>query len=100
MRRRISPDRTSDWPSHLSGTYHLLNKWQCDADVCKAGLLHSVLGTPGLPHALLADNNLRDLIGQRAVLLVRLFSSMELQSLLKIVAGDRFSDSGGRVVRL
>lgn len=82
---------------HLIGTYDILNQWHCDSDVCKAGLFHSVFGTPSFPHALVADDYLdtiRDLIGERALLLVRMFSRMDLSSLVGIVAGDKFADSG------
>jgi hypothetical protein len=83
---------------HLSGTYDVLNQWHCDSDVCKAGLFHSIFGTPSFPHALVADDDLdriRNLIGERAVLLVRMFSRMDLSSLAGIVAGDKFADSSG-----
>ena len=85
---------------HLSGTYHLLKKWQCDSDVCKAGLFHSVFGTPSFPHHLLADDyvaSVRELIGERSLMLVRLFSRMDVPLLLSIVSGDSLSDSGGAV---
>lgn len=85
---------------HLIGTYDVLNQWHCDSDVCKAGLFHSVFGTPSFPHALVADDYLdtiRNLIGERALLLVRMFSRMDLSSLVGIVAGDKFADSGGPV---
>jgi hypothetical protein len=85
---------------HLIGTYDVLNRWQCDSDVCKAGLFHSVFGTPSFPHALVEDDYLdtiRNLIGERALLLVRMFSRMDLSSLAGIVAGDKFADSGGPV---
>lgn len=85
---------------HLIGTYDVLNRWRCDSDVCKAGLFHSVFGTPSFPHALVADDYLdtiRNLIGERALLLVRMFSRMDLSSLIGIVAGDKFADGGGPV---
>lgn len=85
---------------HLSGTYQLLGKWQCDSDVCKAGLFHSVFGTPSFPHSLLADDyvpRMRALIGERALLLVKLFSRLDLPSLRGIASGEKFSDSGGTV---
>jgi len=85
---------------HLIGTYDVLNQWHCDSDVCKAGLFHSVFGTPSFPHALVADDyhdTIRNLIGERALLLVRMFSRMDLSSLVGIVAGDKVADSGGPV---
>lgn len=85
---------------HLIGTYDVLNQWHCDSDVCKAGLFHSVFGTPSFPHALVADDyddTIRNLIGERALLLVRMFSRMDLSSLVRIVAGDKVADSGGPV---
>jgi hypothetical protein len=85
---------------HLIGTYDVLNQWYCDSDVCKAGLFHGVFGTPSFPHALVADDYLdtiRNLIGERALVLVRMFSRMDLSSLVGIVAGDKFADSGGPV---
>jgi hypothetical protein len=85
---------------HLIGTYDVLNQWHCDSDVCKAGLFHGVFGTPSFPHALVADDYLdtiRNLIGERALVLVRMFSRMDLSSLVGIVAGDKFADSGGPV---
>lgn len=86
--------------SHLSGTYDILKQWHCDSDVCKAGLFHSVLGTPSFPQALVADDyvdTIRDLIGERALLLVRMFSRLDLSSLRRIIGGDQFADSGGPV---
>jgi len=94
------PHSSGSLLDHLIGTYDVLNQWHCDSDVCKAGLFHSVFGTPSFPHALVADDYLdtiRNLIGERALLLVRMFSRMDLSSLVGIVAGDKFADSGGPV---
>jgi 2OG-Fe(II) oxygenase superfamily len=85
---------------HLIGTYEILNQWHCDSDVCKAGLFHSVFGTRSSPQALVADDyhdTIRNLIGERALLLVRMFSRMDLSSPAGIVAGNKFADSDGPV---
>jgi hypothetical protein len=82
---------------HLQGTYRILKGWGCDRDVCKAGLFHSVLGTPSFPRPLVGDDRvdaIREAIGDRALLLVRLFSRMDWQSLLRILSGESLSDGG------
>jgi hypothetical protein len=83
---------------HLQGTCRLLQKWQCDGDVCKAGLFHSVFGTPSFPHPLvdaeLADS-VREAVGERVLHLVKLFSRVDWPLLLALISGESLSDGGG-----
>jgi hypothetical protein len=84
----------------LNGVYELLREWQCDNDVCKAGLFHGVFGTPSLPGSLITGDylsNMRELIGERALLLVKLHSRMDLPSVRRIASGENISDSGSTV---
>ncbi|MET0646173.1 MAG: cyclophane-containing peptide 2OG-Fe(II) oxygenase YhhC [Pyrinomonadaceae bacterium] len=83
---------------HLQGTCRLLQKWQCDGDVCKAGLFHSVFGTPSFPRPLIGAERaeaLREAIGERALYLVRLFSRIDWPLLLALISGESLSDGGG-----
>lgn len=82
---------------HLAGTRRILHRWECDGDVCKAGLFHSVLGTPSVPHSLMPEaqiDSLRAVIGERALFLVRLFSSLDSPTFQRIIADGEFSDNG------
>ena len=82
---------------HLTGIYRLLESWQCDSDVCKAGLFHSVMGTQSFPVPLVSEDRIdtiRHLIGERAALLVRLFKRIDVTSLINILADGVLLDGG------
>lgn len=82
---------------HLIGTYRTLERWRCDDDVCKAGMFHSVFGTRSFPNPLVNEVDaipIRDAIGERAQMLVRLFSRVDLPSLFGILASNRLLDGG------
>lgn|SRR5262245_28056328 len=91
------PHSTRYLIDHLQGTCRLLQRWQCDGDVCKAGLFHSVFGTPSFPHSLVGQDcldTIRAAIGERAVFLVRLFSQMDGPLFLRILSSNSFTDNG------
>src|SRR5258708_11425671 len=55
--------------AHLIGVYRDLKDWDCDEDVCRAGMFHSIYGTEkfqlfSLPLA--RRGEVRALIGERA----------------------------------
>lgn len=84
---------------HLTGTFELLAEWGCDADVCRAGLFHSVMGTRGFPEEILdpaRQDELNRMIGDYATTLVALFSRHTWGDILEfregsIVDGTRVS---------
>lgn len=86
---------------HLAGTCRLLAQWGCDADVCRAGLFHSIYGTLSFKQACLQGDQrsrLAMLIGPTAERLVYLFSIADRPSgLLTAVLSGQLSCHGGRV---
>lgn len=61
---------------HLVGTGEILRAWDCDVDVCAAGMFHSIYGTNAFALSCLDRRDrdrLRDLIGERAEELAYLF---------------------------
>jgi hypothetical protein len=85
---------------HLTGTAALLSRWRCDVDVCKAGLFHTILGTASFTQSLAGEDSaglIRNAIGERALLLVRLFRLLDWQSLLKLIDGNNLLEGGGFV---
>lgn len=70
---------------HLLGTFRILKRWNADEDVCRAGLFHSVYGTPAFPDGLLVFNQrdeLAEVIGGPAEILVFEFSKLRWGVLL------------------
>ena len=54
---------------HLVGVYRNLKTWDCDEDVCRAGVFHSIYGTESFQRFKLPlerRGEVRDLIGDRA----------------------------------
>jgi len=73
---------------HLLGTTALLHAWRARPSVVRAGLFHSVYGTPGFDGALASADDrdtIRELIGRDAEELVWLFSSLHTQRLVDAV---------------
>jgi hypothetical protein len=65
---------------HLVGTHNLLEWWGNSADVCTAGLFHSIYGTNHFkrrPWPIDDRAAIRDLIGNTAELLVYLFATSD-----------------------
>ena len=55
--------------AHLVGVYHYLKGWDCDEDVCRAGMFHSIYGTQKFQRFALPlerRDEIRRLIGDRA----------------------------------
>lgn len=86
---------------HLVGTCRLLTEWGCDADVCRAGLFHSIYGTLSFKQACLQGDErdrLAKLIGPAAERLVHLFSIADRPGgLLAAVLSGQLSCQGGRL---
>jgi hypothetical protein len=81
--------------AHLIGVYRDLQSWDCDEDLCRAGLFHSIYGTErfqafSLP--LERRGDVRELIGPRAERLAYLNSAMDRNSFDRAVfeAGDAY----------
>jgi hypothetical protein len=92
--------------AHLIGVYHDLKGWECDEDVCRAGMFHSIYGTEkfqafSLPVERRAE--VRALIGQRAERLAYANSAMDRASFDRAAQSEgedyRFTDrmSGGEI---
>jgi hypothetical protein len=65
---------------HLQGTFHLLQKWGNQVDVCLAGLCHAVYGTHDFHNSLVdisRRSELQALIGPEAEELVYFFASCD-----------------------
>lgn len=59
----------SSFVTHLIGTYQYLKEWNCDSEICIAGLLHSLYGTEstgGWAFPLDRRDEVRKLAGERA----------------------------------
>lgn len=70
----ISHSETSFF-DHLFGTFCVLKKFQCDEDICLAGLFHAIYGTEyfnNLSH--IKEDEVIELIGTNANKLVKLFA--------------------------
>ncbi len=70
---------------HLTGTARLLRDWAAQAHVCRAGLFHAIYGTATFPQASVESSQralIRELIGDRAELLVYLFCTADRRRLL------------------
>ena len=70
--------------SHLVGTYELLRSWHATADVCLAGLYHSVFGTQEFPSCLFRDKDrplVKKIIGDRAEELAYRYSTIDKMDL-------------------
>jgi hypothetical protein len=78
--------------SHLKGTYEILTKWNCDQEVCMAGLCHSIYGTESFlktPATLDNRKYVQDLIGDEAERLTYLFGAHKKESLWKNLDRDK-----------
>ena len=63
---------------HLKGVHDLLRDWDNVDDVCIAGLYHSIYGTNTFKHVSFdSRDRLREVIGERAELLVHYFSTKD-----------------------
>jgi hypothetical protein len=88
--------------AHLTGTYQLLEDWKNDADVCQAGLFHSIYGTEFFTVevvALSSREKIKALIGERAERLAYYFCATDRRALLRPnnrrsphMMKDRFQD--------
>jgi hypothetical protein len=78
---------------HLHGTHELLEAWGNDADVCAAGMFHSIYGTNKFKTQVVPITDrqeVRDLIGLRAEKLCYLFCSIDRPKALFSMPEDRF----------
>ena len=69
--------------AHLIGVYNDLKAWDCDEDVCRAGMFHSIYGTErfkGFSLPLSRRGDVRGLIGARAERLAYFNSAMDRNS--------------------
>jgi len=70
---------------HLAGTERLLLGWCAPAHVCRAGLFHAIYGTATFPQASSESaqrRRIRELIGDRAEVLVHIFCTADRKRLL------------------
>lgn len=85
---------------HLTGTYAILKRWGCDADVCKAGLFHSVFGTASFSYSLIPEirsNAIEELIGERSLQIARRFGRSDELALPGLHGRGEMSQSGDQV---
>jgi hypothetical protein len=69
------PHSNTDFYEHLYNTYCILKSFGCDKEVCLAGLFHSIYGTEYFNARLTNnENQVIELIGDRANALVKMFS--------------------------
>lgn len=76
---------------HLINVYRLMESEGCDAELCAAGMFHSIYGTEafqGFKLALEDRKTVRDLIGSRAEFLAYLNCAMDRASFDAAVAQD------------
>jgi Domain of unknown function (DUF6817)/2OG-Fe(II) oxygenase superfamily len=79
---------------HLVATAALTARWECSADVCRAALFHSVLGSTATEQPLVGPDGwraLEELIGTRAYRLVSLYRTTRF--------GDVYRESGETAYR-
>jgi hypothetical protein len=79
--------------SHLLGVAAILLEWECDADVCRAGLFHSVYGTATFRNALFYERErdlLRRALGEPAERLVWLFSVVRFSEVYRQASEDYY----------
>lgn len=92
--------------AHAIGVYRSMKLWRADDELCRAALFHSIYGTEGFQDLTLPVSRrgeLRDLIGERAELLVYAncamdrdsFHALVEQDLQRYILGDRLS--GGTI---
>lgn len=78
---------------HLTGVYRLLQQWDNPAEICLAGLFHSIYGTESFKTqtvVLAQRDHIRALIGERAEELAYLFCAYDKRHFVKNFA--RLSD--------
>lgn len=82
------PHNGKSFFQHLVGVYDKLRYWQCDEDICFAGLFHSIYGNEIFKTVVEKDRNIiKDLIGNKAENLVYLFNQDRYQNKqLKIIS--------------
>ena len=77
------PHTGKTYLGHLIGVYRLMEAGGCDAEVCRAGMFHSIYGTEmfqGFKLPLERRGEVRDLIGDRAERLAYLNCAMDRAS--------------------
>ena len=77
----------------MLGVAAILLDWQCDADVCRAGLFHSVYGTATYRSALFDERErdlLRRALGEPAERLVWLFSVVRFSEVYRQASEDHY----------
>lgn len=85
---------------HLTGTCDILQSWNCDWDVCKAGLFHSILNAvTDLSASAQKDrqDTLRAAIGERSFFLIRLYKVFDGSALDQLLSQRDFWENGVRV---
>jgi hypothetical protein len=82
------PHNGKSFFQHLVGVYDKLRYWQCNEDICFAGLFHSIYGNEIFKTVIEKDRNtIKDLIGNKAENLVYLFNQNRYQNKqLKIIS--------------
>ena len=78
--------------AHAAGVYRDLQRWECDEDLCRAGLFHSIYGTEPFHWFRLPLNRrdeVRDLIGVRAERLAYLNCAMTRETFDRTIQQDQ-----------
>jgi Domain of unknown function (DUF6817) len=95
---QLTHDSHVPFLSHLVGTRRVLASWGCDAELCDAGLFHSVYGTEYFPtDGTASRDEVRAVIGERAERLAWLWCTIRRDT-IDVQAGtveDRHT--GGRL---
>lgn len=88
MGTRTTPHSGRTLFDHLKGVHDLLRDWGNDADVCNAGLFHSIYGTKTFKHVTIDDRRpVQALIGEYSELLVNTFRTKDRPFFKSIING-------------
>ena len=77
--------------AHAIGVYNGLKEWDCDEELCRAGLFHSIYGTEGFQDFTLPlkrRGELGDLIGERAERTAYWNCAMDYDSFDAVLEGE------------
>jgi 2OG-Fe(II) oxygenase superfamily len=76
---------------HLVGVAAILADWECDRDLCLAGLLHSIYGTASFDEQMFGEadrTRIASVAGRRAEQLAWLFSTVRFGEVYRRAGGD------------
>jgi hypothetical protein len=82
---------------HLIGTCQILQGWQSDWDICKAGLFHSIADAAAISSLGSRNerkNTLRAILGERSLFLIRLYQSLDDPALDQLLFQRDFWENG------